>query len=121
MAILAYPYPTFQPAMRIVTDITNAFPAVITTSFAHQYETGIIVRLNIPDGFGMTQANHKYAPITVLSDTTFSMPLDTTKFDPFVVPSSFPDNRQNAQCTAIGEVNESILNAERNVLPYPLR
>lgn len=84
MAILAYQYPTYQPAMRIISSITNANPVTITTSFNHQYLTGTIVRLDIPSGFGMTQLNQQYAPITVTSTTTFTMPIDTTLFSPFL-------------------------------------
>lgn len=84
MAMLAYQYPVFQKAMRIITSITNASPAIVTTSFAHQYITGMIVRLNIPNGYGMQQANQMYAPIVVLTTTTFSIAIDTIKMDPFV-------------------------------------
>ena len=69
MAILATQYPVYQPAMRIVTAITNANPAVITTSFAHQYDTGLIVRFVIPLGFGMYELNQKQGTIIVINKT----------------------------------------------------
>lgn len=86
MSILADANPVFQRAMRIVSTITNANPAVVTTTFDHQYLTGLIVRLNIPKGYGMTQANRLYGPIVVTGATTFTVDIDTTHFDTFIVP-----------------------------------
>lgn len=115
MAILAYPFPVYQPAMRIVTGITNGFPCVVTTSFNHQYLTGTIIRIDIPRFFGMQQINQQFGPIEVLSDTTFSMPINTTYFDAFSVPMG---NEQYAQSVPIGEITEILTAAVQNVLPY---
>jgi len=84
--IPAIQHPQFQPAMRIVTAITNGFPCVVTTSFEHNYLSGLVVRLDIPNEYGMVQANQLFGPITYLTPTTFSMPIDTTFFTPFNVP-----------------------------------
>lgn len=119
MAILAQPFPVFQKAMRIISAITNANPAAVTTTFNHQYVTGMIVRLNIPNGFGMVQANQLYGAIVVTGDTTFTIDIDTTTFDVFAAPSSFPLNYQYAQCTPIGEISPLLSAATQNVLPYP--
>ena len=119
MAILAQPFPVFQKAMRIISAITNANPASITTTFDHQYITGMIVRLNIPAGFGMVQANQLYGPIIVTGSTTFTIDIDTTKFDVFAAPSTYPLNRQYAQVTPVAELNSTLKAATQNVLPYP--
>ena len=119
MAILAQQFPVFQKAMRIISAITNGNPAAITTTFNHQYITGQIVRLNIPAGYGMVQANQLYGPIVVTSPTTFNIAVDTTTFDAFAVPATFPFNRQSAQVTPIGEVSSILQAATQNVLPYP--
>lgn len=118
MAILAFPKPTFQPAMRIIASITNAFPALVTTTFAHNYATGMICRLNIPLGFGMQEANGKYGEITVTGNTTFTIAIDTSTMDPYAVSAIFPYNYQSGQVTSIAENNNTILYAVRNVLPY---
>lgn len=118
MAILAQQNPVFQPAMRIIASITKASPALVTTTFAHNYETGEILRINIPPGFGMQQANQLYAPIIVTGSTTFTIAIDTTKFDTFSAASTFPDNQQYAQVTPIGESNNQLTAAVQNVLPY---
>lgn len=111
--------PIFQPSMRIITAISNSNPAIVTTSFAHNYVTGTIVRLDIPPADGMQQANQFSGPILVLSPTTFSMPLDTTNFDAFAIPPSPPPTVNTcAQAVPIGEVNSILTAAVQNVLPY---
>jgi len=118
MAILANPRPIFQPAMRIISNITNAFPASVTTTFKHQYNTGMIIRLNIPLGYGMQEANQLYGPIVVTGNTTFTIDIDTTNFSVYSTPSTFPNNQQFAQTTPMAEINSTILYATRNILPF---
>lgn len=87
-ACYAYPNPIFQPARRLIDSITNAFPAVVTTTFAHQYKDGTIVRLDIPPADGMQQANQLTGTIVILSATTFAIDIDTTHFDVFAIPAA---------------------------------
>lgn len=118
--------PTFQPAMRNILSITQAEEALITTTFDgiipgdHDYLTGLIVRLIVPDGFGMVQANELYGPITVTSSSTFTIPINTTSFDPYVVPAYNPGHFGTpGQVVPIGEINELLNQSTENVLPYP--
>lgn len=122
----AQPFPPFQRAMRNILSITQDENALVTTTYdginpgAHQYETGLIARLYVPYGFGMVQANQLYGTITVVNDTQFTITIDTTTFDPFVVPSYNPGHFGTpAQVVPIGEVNELLTEATQNVLPYP--
>ena len=114
----AYRFPIFQPAMRVISAISNSFPAIITTVFNHQYVSGLIVRIDIPPGLGMQQINQQFGPITVTSDTTFTIPIDTTSYDSFILPVNFPPPYQDAQCVPIGEISSIIYAATQNVLPY---
>lgn len=118
MATLAVANPIYQPAMRIIDSITNTYPAVVTTTFDHQYISGTIIRLIIPLGYGMTQANQLFGSITVTGDTTFEIDIDTTSFDAFAAPASYPEDQQYAQCVPIAEDNDTLLAATQNVLPY---
>lgn len=118
--------PMFQRAMRNILSITQATEALVTTTFDgttpgdHNYSTGLIVRLVIPHGFGMEQANELYGPITVTSSSTFTIPINTTSFDPFVIPAYNPGHFGTpAQTIPTGEVNEILTEATQNVLPYP--
>lgn len=114
----ADPNPIFQPAMRLIASITNAYPATVTTTFDNQYETGLIVRLDLPPAVGMQQANGLKGAITVINDTTFTIDIDTTHFDVFAIPPSpGPFDNTCAQVVPIGEVNETVYLATRNILP----
>lgn len=114
----SYPNPMFQPAMRVIAAITNSFPVTITTTLNHLYVSGLIVRLDIPVGFGMQQANHLFGPITVTGNTTFTLPIDTTNFDTFMLPSSFPPGYQDAQTVPTGEISSILYASVRNVIPF---
>ncbi len=118
MSINALAKPVFQPAMRIITAITNANPALVTTSFANNFITGTIVRIDIPPKFGMQQINQQFGPITVVSPTTFTIPIDTTLYDAFFVAADYPYNEQLAQAVSFAEINDILTAAVQNVLPY---
>jgi len=116
----AIPFPTFQQAYRLITNITNAPIASVTTSFAHQYGDGLIVRLIVPKVYGMTQANNLTGTITVTGPTTFNIDIDTTAFDTFTYPGATPPpgTREPSQVIPIGEVNNILSQAVHNALPY---
>lgn len=128
MTILAQQNPNFQPAMRIISSITNANPAVVTTTFDHNYSTGEIVRIRIGPGGGMFQIDKEVGAITVTGNTTFTFPLDSTNFDIFVVPADIQLSATTNPVTSaqkfytssvvvpIGEVNNLLSLATRNVL-----
>jgi hypothetical protein len=118
-------FPVFKPAARNILTITNAGNAEVTTTFngvdpgEHGYNTGLIVRLYIPIGFGMEQGNLLFAPIEVISDTAFTIDIDTSLMDPFVIPDIYPGHFATpASCVPVGEKDSVLLNATRNVLPY---
>lgn len=124
-----YPFPIFQRAMRVITSITRANPCVITTSVDHQYQNGLIVRVNITPAHGMFQINQQTGIVTKLTANTFSLNIDTTNYDPFVIPSLI--NYTCSQITPVGEITNFIdangftdtytVQATQNVLPYPLQ
>jgi hypothetical protein len=119
-------FPTFQRAMRNILSITQDVNALVTTTFDgvnpgnHQYSTGLTIRLYVPNGFGMVQINQVESPITVINDTQFTVSVDTTNFDPFVIPPFEPGSFGTpAQVVPVGEVNNLLTEATQNVLPYP--
>lgn len=112
------PFPTYQRAMRIVAAITNAVVPLVTTTINHQYATGDIVRFNIPPLFGMQQIDQQLATVTVISDFTFNIDIDTTLFSPFIVPMTLPTHYTGPQVVPVGEINSNLQSATQNVLPY---
>jgi hypothetical protein len=84
---------TFVPAFSYIANITNANPAVVTTTTNHTLNTGMVARLRIPYAYGMQQVNNQIYSVTVLSPTTVSLQvsqvptavnLNSLQFDPFV-------------------------------------
>jgi hypothetical protein len=116
---IALQYPVFQPAMRLIAAITQSNPMVVTTTFNHQYNSGVIIRLDLPSAVGMQQANQQFAPITVTGLTTFSMPIDSTNYSAFSIPPTPPPQVNTcAQAVPIGEITPLLNSAVQNVLPY---
>jgi hypothetical protein len=96
--------PLYYPRRRFVTNITQAVNARVSTSVAHQYVPGQLVRFSIPAVSGMIQLNalpsNNYLAATVLSvvdNYNFTINVDTFAFTAFSwptiaqQPSSFPE------------------------------
>ena len=111
-------FPIFQPAMRLITAIQRGAITTVTTSPNHQYVSGTIVRFHIYPANGMPQLNQMTGAITVTGVNTFTVPIDSTNFDPFVVPAMPTANNTEACVVPIGEVNELLKAAVQNILPF---
>lgn len=109
--------PVFQPSMRVIESISLANQALVTTTFANNFENTDIVQFYIPLGFGMQQINGLIGWVTVVSPTTFTVDINTLNFDTF----SDPNNGQFAQVTPIAESNSTIYGATANTLPSLVR
>ena len=102
--------PKFQPAMRIITAITNSYPAEITTAVNHLYKTGLIIRLEIPEACGMRILDKYLGPITVTGPDTFTIDVDTNfsagiSIDSFNIPIGLsPHVNVCAQVLPVGEL-----------------
>jgi hypothetical protein len=115
---IALEHPVFGPAMRLIASITNATIPTVTTTFAHGYVDGTIVRFDIPPALGMQQINQMTSAILVTGLTTFTIAIDTTNFEPFVIPvGTAPQVDICGLVVPIGEVNETLKAAVRNLLP----
>jgi hypothetical protein len=82
--------PKFIPAMRCISAITNANPAVVTSTVPHLYNTGLIVRLRVPSLCGMSELDGGRYQITVIDATRFSIPIDTISYQTFAIPAVLP-------------------------------
>lgn len=63
----------FTPDRLAIASITQANPCVITTMTDHNMTTGQVVRVHVPQNYGMVQLNQLAASITILSSTSFSL------------------------------------------------
>ena len=63
---------------KTISDATQASPIVITTTAAHMLTTGDEVQ--IIDTAGMVEINDRWYSVTVLTTTTFSIPIDGTSY-----------------------------------------
>lgn len=72
-----------------------------------------------PNGVtGMTQINKMTGKITVIDSTSFTIDIDSTTFDDFVLPGTWPVRIQlHPQVVPISEEYDMITAANRNVLP----
>lgn len=93
--------PYFSPQIRFISNITKGSTTIITTDEDHGYQDGQVVRVIVPTDLntaytptgvaGMTQINGLYAEITVIDSTSFSMPIDSSSFDDFSIPGTWPE------------------------------
>ena len=112
------PRPNWKPATRLIASITQSNPAFVTTTFAHGYVSGIIVRLFIPKTCGMIEADQITGTITVTGGATFTVDIDTRNFNAFVVPvAPLPSQNICAWVVPIGETTLNMNAPEENVIP----
>jgi hypothetical protein len=114
---------SFTPIRVPISNITQANPAVVTTSTNHNLTTGQVVRINVPKNYGMVELNHQALLITILSSVTFSLQysqippalnVNSTNFTAFTTPSN---PQFTAEVLPIGSgptpINSPISNALR--------
>jgi hypothetical protein len=78
------------PSFLLISAITRSLPMVITVSGQipeNIYVVGQTVYLSIPFTFGMYQANALTVEIIEVNGFNFSVNVDSTQFDPFVIPA----------------------------------
>lgn len=81
----------YYPKSRFITGITKATSAVITMSVAHDYTVGQLVRIIVPDAFGMLEMDGLLGTITAISTgstNTITVNIDSSSFTTFAFPTS---------------------------------
>jgi hypothetical protein len=81
-------FSVFEPQAALIQSVSTAVNAVVTTTTAQMYQTGMYVRVIVPVSYGMVL--YAQTQITVTSPTTFVTLLDTTGLRPFVPPTLYP-------------------------------
>lgn len=77
------------PVEVLVTDVTAAINAVVTTASDHNFSTGQYVRLVVPKAYGM-EVPYRQTTATVLSATSFRTDLDLSAQPAFSTPTNPP-------------------------------
>ena len=90
-----YLKPVIQiPSSLLITSISQSSPMQIGVAIqypsveANTYIVGMAVRLFVPYNYGMFQANNLVGTITAINGNTWTLNLDSSQFDPFVIPST---------------------------------
>lgn len=112
---------TYTPAVNDLEAVTQTNPALVTTVEDHNYVVNQEVQFFIPPDWGMRQLDKlKGIVLSIPSPKTFTVNINTSSFDAFIVPS--PPSYvviSPAQVTGIGDYNYGEL-APGGILPIPL-
>lgn len=123
MAVFPLIDPIFDPAIRQIaalnyTQVGNRFFILVTTTVAHKYKTGNVIRFSIPIEFGAFQLDQLNASIFVTTPIQFVVNFLNDKVflnpDPFVIPAT---PKQAPLVIPIAEDVDVLSSAEHNVLP----
>lgn len=77
----------YLPKRREISDVTLAIEPTVTTTEAHGYSVGQLVRLHVDDRYGMDINGKKATVLTVPTDTTFTVDYDTSQLATYVTPT----------------------------------
>lgn len=113
----------FIPSSLVIVAITQANPMVITcvvndVTAANTYIPGMLVRLFVPTSYGMYQANGLTVQIISINGLTFTVNIDSSQFDPFVIPAT--GKPQPASMAPAGSRNLTYDNSTSQVAFQPL-
>jgi hypothetical protein len=110
------------PSSLNITAISQSSPMVITVNIgnpasqANTYTVGMAVRLMVPQTYKMYQANNLVGTITEISGSSMTLNLDSSQFDPFVVPSG--NVEQPASIAPSGSRNLQYTNGTSESVPF---
>lgn len=125
------PSTIFQPGATLLATIAQAVQPAVTTTTAHKYKSGLIVRFDIPQACGMQQLDGMTSRILVTGAMAFTaVDIDSSSFAPFnahpFADNMYPSVNICSQCVPVGETalpfptaTDAILQSSTvNVLPF---
>lgn len=110
------------PSSLLITNITQSLPMIISvaignsTTEANTYTVGMSIRLFVPISYGMYQANNLVGTITAINILNFTLNLDSSQFDAFVIPSG--NTEQPASISPFGSRNLQYTNGTSESVPF---
>lgn len=110
------------PSSLLITNITQSSPMVVsvaignTATEANTYIVGMSVRLFVPRSYGMYQANNLVGTIKAINGLDWTLNLNSSAFDPFVIP---PSNAETpASISPYGSRNLQYDNSTADIVPF---
>jgi hypothetical protein len=88
-----------SPPFLLISAITRAPKAVVTVTTTNTYVEGQLCYFSIPFTYGMFQLNGKTGKIVSITGLNFTMDIDSSQFDTFVIPS-FGQEQPASLCSA---------------------
>lgn len=104
----------WQPQSCLITNISQAADAVITTSVDHGYVADQLIYLAVAPQFGMSEAAGKITKIKSVTANTMTVELDTSGFTAFAFPASAQGPFDFPNLSNYGADSSLVLNAYRN-------
>ncbi len=79
------------PLSLLITAIAQTSPMAVTLAVSNDYVVGQLVRLTVPDSYGMYQADQLTGNIVDKVGLQLFLDIDARNFDPFVVPAVYQE------------------------------
>jgi len=99
----------YQPGLFFVSNISNGFTTLITTTAPHNYVLGQQVRLLIPVYYGSQQLNQQVSyVIGIPENDQVVIPINSTNYNAFIPNPPFGPTPP--QIIAIGDINTGSIN-----------
>jgi hypothetical protein len=106
----------YVPQACLISNVTTAINAVVTTSTSNGFYTGQVIRIIVPQAYGMV-VSYVQTIIRVIDDTDFITNIDTTGLLPFVAPTFTGVAFTQAQAVPITGLEWNIAPLTGNQLP----
>ena len=94
------------PPFLTISAVTNATKGIVTVVETNNYIVGQLAYFSIPFTYGMFQLNSLTGEIDSISGQTFTMNIDTSQFDAFVIPSAGVTIAKPATLCSAGSRNQ---------------
>lgn len=104
----------FQPSRFVISAISFGVNTTVTTSVAHNYVIGQLVRLLIPSKYGSIGLNEQLGyVISIPSATSVEVNINSQGTTPFIPSPTFIafQSQTPPQIVAVGDINSGIVNS----------
>lgn len=108
--------PIYYPRRRFLANVTKASSAVVTTTVAHGYTVGQLVRFHVSTPYDMLELDGLQGTITAVSSLTFTVDIDSSAFTTFAFPVNADSPFSPAHVVPVGEDTGAALSNSVDIL-----